>query len=118
MSRDREYAARLFLDWLNKRFQRQFAPRDFNGPAWLAEDSTSSIGGRIALVSERLSEASPEWEQRADELAERLNGARPGSYVLWLPPGANLPREEPDESEWVRRTVLGASKLASGRVGE
>jgi hypothetical protein len=118
MARDREYAARLFLDWLNKRYRRQFSPTDLEGPAWLAEDPAAPTGGQVAVVSERLSEASPAWEQRADELAERLNGARPGSYLLWVPPGGKLPREEPDESEWVRRTVLGASKLASGRSGE
>jgi hypothetical protein len=38
--------------------------------------------------------------------------------LLWLPPGGELPAEEPDESEWVRRVVLTASKLASGRSGE
>ena len=35
-----------------------------------------------------------------------------------MPPGGVLPAQEPDESEWVRRTVLAASKLASGRSGE
>jgi hypothetical protein len=38
--------------------------------------------------------------------------------LLWVPPGGELPAEEPDESEWVRRVVLTASKLASGRSGE
>ncbi len=41
-----------------------------------------------------------------------------GSYLLWVPPGADLPDGEPDESEFVRRVVLTASKLASGRSGE
>ncbi len=35
-----------------------------------------------------------------------------------MPPGGKLPQEEPDESEWVRRVVLAASRLASGRNGE
>jgi len=118
MSRDREYAARLFLDWLNKRYGRQFAPTDLEGAVWRAEDPAAESGGRIAIVSERLSEPSAVWEQRAAKLSERLDGARPGSYLLWVPPGGKLPHEEPDESEWVRRTVLGASKLASGRIGE
>ena len=57
-------------------------------------------------------------EQRREELAGRLNDTRPGSYVLWQPPGGELPKGEPDDSEWVRRIVLTASKLASGRSGE
>ena len=32
--------------------------------------------------------------------------------------GGRLPDGEPDDSEWVRRIVLTASKLASGRSGE
>jgi hypothetical protein len=35
-----------------------------------------------------------------------------------VPPGGELPSEEPELSEWVRRVVLGASRLASGRTGE
>jgi hypothetical protein len=57
-------------------------------------------------------------QRRRNELAQRLDDTRPGSYVLWQPPGASLPDGEPGESEWVRRVVLTASKLASGRVGE
>jgi hypothetical protein len=38
--------------------------------------------------------------------------------MLWAPPGGELPSEEPELSEWVRRAVLGASRLASGRTGE
>ncbi len=120
MTRDLEYAARLFLAWLNERYGRSFAPSDLDGPPWRAEDEAAADapGGRIVLVADRLSEARPEWEQRCRELEARLDESRPGSYVLWVPPGGKLPREEPDESEWVRRIVLAASRLASGRKAE
>jgi hypothetical protein len=119
-SRAHEYAARLFLAWLNERYGRSFAPSDLDGPPWRAEDEAAADapGGRIVLVADRLSEARPEWEQRCRELEARLDQARPGSYMLWVPPGGKLPPEEPDESEWVRRIVLAASRLASGRKAE
>ncbi len=118
MSKDREYAARLFLAWLNERYQRAFAPTSLDGPVWYAEDASKPASGRIALVSEALCEAPPDWDARRAALEQRLDEARPGSYLLWVPPGGRLPADEPDESEWVRRVVLGASKLASGRMGE
>lgn len=118
-TRDREYAARLFLNWLNERYRRGFKLAGTEDEVWQASDDTAPEKGRqIVLVADRLFEASPEWEQRGRELEQRLDESRPGSYVLWVPPGSKLPAEEPDESEWVRRIILGASRLASGRVGE
>jgi hypothetical protein len=120
MSRDLEYATRLFLAWVNERYRRSFAPVDLESETWLAEDEAApdAPGGRIGIVASRLSEARPGWEERCRELEQRLDEARPGSYLLWVPPGGKLPAEEPDESEWVRRVVLAASRLASGRKGE
>ncbi len=120
MTRDIEYAARLCLSWLNERYGRAFAPTDLSGAVWQAEDEgrADAPGGRIALVADRLYEARDGWHERRHQLEVRLDGARPGSFLLWVPPGGRLPAEEPDESEWVRRVVLAASRLASGRKGE
>lgn len=118
MSRDREYAVRLFLHWVNERYGRAFAPTDLAGDTWLAEDAGAAAGGSIGIVADHLAEPNEAWDARRHELEVRLDGARPGSYILWAPPGGKLPTEEPDESEWVRRVVLGASRLASGRKGE
>lgn len=120
MSRDLEYATRLFLAWLNERYGRSFAPTDLDGPVWSAEDEggPGAPGGRMAIVATTLSEARPGWDERRAELESRLDEGRPGSYVLWVPPGGKLPGEEPEESEWVRRVILAASRLASGRKGE
>jgi hypothetical protein len=118
MGRAREYAARLFLHWLNERWRRAFAPVLLEGEVWTAADGEATEGGRIDFVVHRLFEAPPEWEERRRELEARLDETRPGSYLLWVPPGGALPEGEPDESEWVRRVVLAASKLASGRAGE
>jgi hypothetical protein len=133
MPRDREYAARLFLDWLNDRYGRNFALTERDGDLWHASDSTSGSasdsaseppspqaerGQGVRLYVAPLIESDEAWDQRRSELEARLDASRPGSYVLWVPPEGELPAEEPDESEWVRRVVLGASRLASGRRGE
>jgi hypothetical protein len=114
VSRDREYAFRLFLSWLNERYRRGFAAGDLSDSPYAASDGDL----RMAVVVSELYDIDQAQQQRRDELAHRLDSTRPGSYVLWQPPGATLPDGEPDESEWVRRVVLTASKLASGRVGE
>jgi len=114
MDRASEYAARLFLAWLNERYGHAFAPASLEGNFWRASEQA----GDVALVVAELSEPDDAWLDRCEELSARLDESRPGSYLLWQPPGAELPAEEPLESEWVRRVVLAASKLASGRVGE
>jgi hypothetical protein len=115
MTRDREYAARLFLAWLNERYRRAFTPAGAFADVWQASDAES---GALRVVAAELFEAADAWRERCDALSARLDETRPGSYLLWQPPGAQLPEGEPEESEWVRRVVLTASKLASGRGGE
>ncbi|HLF71839.1 MAG TPA: hypothetical protein VI759_06780 [Dehalococcoidia bacterium] len=122
MTREYEYAVRLFLAWLNEKYHREFALDDgqtgklANGQdVWHAEDPA---GGAFDLACAELSEGDAAWDERRAALCSRLDEARPGAYLLWVPPGADLPEGEPDESEWVRRVVLAASKIASGRSTE
>jgi hypothetical protein len=115
MTRAREYAARHFLAWLNERYARSFAPQGAFADVWQATDADA---GALSIATAELFEAPEAWRQRCEELSARLDGTRPGSYLLWQPPGGSLPADEPEESEWVRRVVLTASKLASGRRGE
>lgn len=115
MSKVPEYAVRLFLHWLNERYRREFRPSPDDGDLWLANDPEA---GSITIATSLLYEGDEAWRERCAELEERLNDTRPGSYMLWQPHGGILPAEEPAESEWVRRVVLTASKLASGRNGE
>lgn len=114
MSRVPEYAVRIFLSWLNERYRRSFVP-SLEGEQWRASDSEA---GDLAIEAALLYEPGTDWPERTGELEARLDGARPGSYLLWVPPGGELPQGEPEESEWVRRVVLAASRLASGRSGE
>ena len=117
--RNREYAVRLCLAWLNERYRTAFSLPSNQDEAvagmWRVTDSAN---GSFSVLATDLFDASDAWQQRSAELAGRLDETRPGSFMLWVPPGAELPREEPDETEWVRRVVLNASRLASGRSGE
>ena len=115
MGKANEYAVRLFLSWLNERYGRAFSPALQDGGLWRAADPEA---GELTIAPAELYEAPDAWRQRCSELEQRLDETRPGSYFLWQPPRGELPDGEPDESEWVRRVVLTASKLASGRNGE
>ncbi len=114
MSKLPEYGVRLALAFLNERYRRAFEPSLADG-AWTAHDAEA---GDISLVSVALSEASDAYREKAARLEARLDDTQPGSYLLWVPPGAELPEEEPDETEWIQRVTQTASKLASGRSAE
>jgi hypothetical protein len=114
MERAHEYAARLFLAWLNGRYRRSYSLA-LEGSVWRASEAGASPA---AIAVAELFEADEAWDERCSALSRRLDETRPGSYLLWVPPGGLLPGGEPDESEWVRRVVLTASRLASGRRGE
>jgi hypothetical protein len=114
MSRALEYAVRLTLHWLNENQRRGFVLAAREGEAWSAVEGEATV----SLAAAELFVADEAWHARCRALEQRLDETRPGSYLLWLPPGAALPEDEPEESEWVRRVVLAASKLASGRIGE
>jgi len=115
MSRVPEYTVRLFLHWLNERYRRELTPSEGEGGLWTATDPEA---GSITIATDYLYQTDDAWQERCAELEQRLDGTRPGSYLLWVPRGGVLPDGEPEESEWVRRVVLTASKLASGRSGE
>jgi hypothetical protein len=114
MSKFTEYAVRLALAYLNERYRRSFAPAPIEG-GWLATDPEQ---GDLTVVGAELSESTEAYRAKAARLEQRLDETHPGSYLLWVPPGAELPGEEPHESEWVDNVVQMASKLASGRSGE
>ncbi len=120
--RHHEYAIRLCLAWLNERYQSSYSllceQNEAGDDVWSATDLANSDSGNISIVAADLFNASDAWQRRSVELAARLDDSRPGSFMLWVPPGGQLPEEEPEETEWVRRVVLSASRLASGRSGE
>lgn len=114
MSKLPEYTVRLALAFLNERYHRAFTPTALDG-AWRATDPTA---GDISLVAAELFEGTDAYRELATKLEHRLDETHPGSYLLWVPSGGELPVEEPGESEWVARIDQAAGKIASGRVTE
>lgn len=89
--------------WMGSRFYRTFRPADEPSAAFDAtlQQRERQIGVTVGLL----------WDDDAvgadDEFAELLTSdiEEGGSYVVWLPPGAELPTEEPARSDL--RVLLG-----------
>lgn len=105
------YSTRLLLDWLNQRFETQFKLPEAAGEAFIASDGEHRIGLYAAPLWE--TESAAAWEERLRTMEERLAVAD-GSFLLWVPPGADLPTDEPAATEFVERVRAAAASLAPG----
>jgi hypothetical protein len=104
------YAARLFVGWLNERYAASFELSD-EDDALIATDGTTRIGVLVAP----LWDAGDGWRDRVRALEERLDaGNVRGPFVLWVPPKADLPSEEPAGSDFVQRVQVAAAPLPPG----
>ncbi len=115
------YAVRLFLDWLNGRYGRSFVAKarggDSEGPDAECYDGDDSVAVVVAELSEP--ESDPPWASRRGAVERLLrDGAGGGAYVLWAPPGADLPGDEPALSAFALRVRETAERLAPGERGE
>jgi hypothetical protein len=55
------------------------------------------------------------WEERLRAMGERLNaGNVRGPFLLWVPPRASVPIDEPDASDFVQRVQVAAAPLPPG----
>lgn len=112
-------AARLFADWVNTHHDRAFSPSpetSGEGPDTVAVDGDDSI----AIVVRELVEdepTSPWGARRAAAEARLRDAAPPGAFVLWTPPGADLPGAEPIISDFALATADAAAGLAPGERG-
>ena len=105
------YGARLLLDWLNQRFETRFELSDAQGEAFVASDGEHRVGLYVAP----LWEAEAAWEERLRSLAERLDATGiEGPLLLWVPPRADVPAEEPALSDFVLRVQMAATSLSPG----
>ncbi len=107
------YGARLLIDWLSERFETRFELSDAQGDAFVASDGEYRIGVYIAPLWDQ--EAATAWEERLRSMEERLNASgADGPFLLWVPPRAGLPQEEPAASDFVQRVGEAAASLAPG----
>ena len=95
----RSAALSMVVAWMGNRFYRTFRPSD-EAPASFDAILTQR-DRRIGVTIGNLSEG--ETDRAADNaaFAELLTSdlEQPGGYVLWLPPGAVIPTEEPARSD-------------------
>ncbi len=99
-------SARLLINWLNQRFDAALGPPKVSGEAFLSSDGDHKIGLYIATLWE-------DDEARIDglrKLQERWSSGG-GIFLLWVPPRAGVPSEEPDASYFVQRVQAAASTL-------
>lgn len=110
-----DLAARLVVSWLNARHGRAFgeASRTGEDGPFLAAEGPMRLAVQVAA----LWEGDPAWDERRLDAAERIRAGLRGPFLLWAPPGADLPQEEPAASEFVRRiAVRGAPMAPATRV--
>ena len=114
------YAASMLIDWFAAKTGRDYAlasSSDGDPPVFVAD----SADGRIAITIAKLWE--PQSDQPAEDarafMEERLTGGLVrGPFLLWVPPRAAVPSDEPLASDFVQRIQQGAAPLAPGDRGE
>jgi len=115
------HAAQLLTEWFNQRYARSFslteeAARESETPVLLAADGEYRLALAVAPVFQ--TEGPPGWRDGLDILEARLSAGRGGAYLLWVPPGAIPPFEEPLASDFTYRVLLAASPLSPGDRAE
>jgi hypothetical protein len=118
------HLGQLFLTWFNQRHGRDFALLPETDPGVGDRPAESQLWAgdgqyRLALAVDRLFESEDAaWNDRFLEVEDRLTRVLHAPYLLWMPPQARLPGEEPEESEFALRVQMGAAPLLAGGRGE
>lgn len=114
------YAADIAARWWGARSGIDPTLRDAipgDPPVFLAGEG----GARLALA------VAPLWDAAADDdaeaaramMEERLNaGSVRGPLMVWAPPRASVPAQEPEASDFVLRAQVAAASLPDGGRGE
>lgn len=109
------YLATLLLDWLNPRYETSFAlashhPEPAEGPLIAADGAR-----HLAISIAPLWEDDASWDERLRAAGQRLaTPDLPGAYLLWVPPRATVPIDEPGASYFAQRVRTAAEQLAAG----
>lgn len=113
----RRLLAQLLLDWLNGRYATAFS---LDARPTASPDALLATGGgrRLGLYVAPMWEQDAAWDERLSNIEQRLAGVSPGAYVLWVPPRATVPVDEPDASYFVQRVTSAAAALAPGASTE
>jgi len=99
-------SARLLVNFLNQRYEAGFAPPQASGGAFTSSDGDHTVGIYVAPLWEE----DDAWNAHLAKMENRLSSGG-GSFLLWVPPRAVVPTEEPDASYFVQRVQAGVSSL-------
>jgi hypothetical protein len=101
-------ARELFFYWLRETHGRAYPlPGDEPGLTIVTDSAYP-----LALEARSLPGSdNPSWARRRDEIASLIADDMPARVALWVPAGADLPREEPALSEFVALVRQAAIKL-------
>ncbi len=114
MSHNRHLAT-LLLDSLNQRFDAHFQLSDERHPEPVEGLVASDGAHRVGLYIAPLWEEDAAWSERLRAAEERLDAFElPGAYLLWVPPSAGVPLDEPDAAHFAERVRAAAGSLAPG----
>jgi hypothetical protein len=107
-----EVALRLFGAWLAGRGHAGINEWEGSEGGLYRSGSYAGFG---VVVAPLFDGPHGEWASEKSSLEEQLAAAlENGAYVLWLPPGAALPLEEPDRTDFVFRLKMTGARLQSG----
>ncbi|MPZ22058.1 MAG: hypothetical protein GEU28_00595 [Dehalococcoidia bacterium] len=107
-----EVALRLFRAWWETQQDVPLGDIERDGDVF-----TASAGDRKVAVSLKslFEPATGQWQQAKAEAEQQLSSAlENGTYVLWVPPEADLPLEEPGRSDFIFRAKMLAARLQAG----
>jgi hypothetical protein len=113
------YAASMLVDWVGGRAGRSYVLESVHGesPVFLARSDEGTMALAIATLWDSASDAAADASRAAMEV--RLSaGLVRGPHLLWVPPRAAVPSDEPDASDFVQRVQQAAAPLEPGARGE
>jgi len=98
----------LFLHWLTHAHERRFVVAERSETGAVAVDGETRLAVEVRpllpLEDER-------WTRRRVQLEAALSEGLPGRYALWVPSGADPPRDEPSLSEFIDLVRKSAVRL-------
>jgi hypothetical protein len=114
------YGAALLTDWYAERTGTPYAlDRVVEGdvPVFVATSPSGTLAFSIATLWDPDADAASEASRVAME--DRLNaGNVRGPHLLWVPPRAAVPAEEPAESDFVMRVQMACAPMQPGARNE
>lgn len=114
------YAAAIIANWFGERTSRAYAVEsvtDSAMPVFTARSGDDTLALAVTHLWE--SEADPDAEDARQMMEERLSGGNVrGPHIIWVPPRASVPANEPEASDFVMRIQLAAAPMQPGSRNE